>query len=117
MKWSCTTGMKKMTRLDFPTAIPERLMRALFFSSVMCTSVGMLPASGYQPMVRLVDDIRPSGKISRAERPAVGALNAGLATVIPDRIRLSPKPDGSLWAHSAIHPAAVLVAAGHRGRG
>ncbi|MBM0108613.1 recombinase family protein [Steroidobacter sp. S1-65] len=40
-----------------------------------------------------------------------------LRELIPDRIRLSPKPDGSLWAHSAIHPAALLLAAGYRGRG
>lgn len=40
-----------------------------------------------------------------------------LRELIPDRIRLSPKPDGSLWAHSAIQPAALLNIAGYRGRG
>lgn len=40
-----------------------------------------------------------------------------LRELIPDRIRLSAKPDGSLWAHSAIHPAALLLAAGYRGQG
>lgn len=40
-----------------------------------------------------------------------------LREIIPDRIRLSPKPDGSLWAHSALQPAALLVATGYRGRG
>ena len=33
-----------------------------------------------------------------------------LRQLIPDRIRLSPKVDGSLWAHSALQPAALLVA-------
>jgi len=40
-----------------------------------------------------------------------------LRELVPDRIRLSRKPDGSLWAHSALQPAALLVATGYRGRG
>lgn len=40
-----------------------------------------------------------------------------LRELIPDRIRLSPKPDGSLWAYSALQPVALLVATGYRGRG
>jgi hypothetical protein len=40
-----------------------------------------------------------------------------LRQLIPERIRLSPKEDGSLWAHSALQPAALLVATGYRGRG
>jgi site-specific DNA recombinase len=39
-----------------------------------------------------------------------------LRSLIPDRIQLSRKDDGSLWAHCAFQPAALL-ATGSRGRG
>lgn len=39
-----------------------------------------------------------------------------LRSLIPDRIQLSRKEDGSLWAHCAFQPAALL-ATGSRGRG
>lgn len=39
-----------------------------------------------------------------------------LRSLIPDRIQLSRKADGSLWAHCAFQPAALL-ATGSRGRG
>jgi len=35
-----------------------------------------------------------------------------LRSLIPGRIRLSKKPDGSLWAHCAIQPAALLASTG-----
>lgn len=40
-----------------------------------------------------------------------------LRSLIPDRVRLSKKADGSLWAHCAIQPAALLASTGTRGRG
>jgi site-specific DNA recombinase len=39
-----------------------------------------------------------------------------LRSLIPDRIQLSRKADGSLWAHCAFQPAALL-ATGSLGRG
>jgi site-specific DNA recombinase len=36
-----------------------------------------------------------------------------LRSLIPDRVRLSKKADGSLWAHCAIQPAALLEATGN----
>jgi site-specific DNA recombinase len=41
-----------------------------------------------------------------------------LKELIPERIRLSPKEGGELWAKFNLHPAALLTAvAGERGRG
>lgn len=41
-----------------------------------------------------------------------------LKELIPDRIRLMPRPDGTLWAKFGLQPAALLSAvAGERGRG
>jgi site-specific DNA recombinase len=40
-----------------------------------------------------------------------------LKDLIPNRIRLSPKADGTLWARFDLHPAALLSIAGERGRG
>jgi site-specific DNA recombinase len=40
-----------------------------------------------------------------------------LRSLIPGRVRLSKKTDGSLWAHCAIQPAALLASTGTRGRG
>ena len=40
-----------------------------------------------------------------------------LRLLIPDRICLSKKDDGSLWAHCAVQPAALLATTGSRGRG
>jgi ElaB/YqjD/DUF883 family membrane-anchored ribosome-binding protein len=60
------------------------------------------------------------------QRIALGLLGDAKATeearlvlreLVSDRIRLSPKPDGSLWAHSAMQPAVLLLATGYRGRG
>jgi hypothetical protein len=36
-----------------------------------------------------------------------GGGRAILRTLIPDRIRLSKKADGSLWAHCAFQPAGL----------
>jgi hypothetical protein len=40
-----------------------------------------------------------------------------LKDLIPNRIRLSPKADGTLWARFDLHPAALFSIAGERGRG
>jgi site-specific DNA recombinase len=41
-----------------------------------------------------------------------------LKELIPERVRLMPKDDGTLWAKFDLHPSALLTAvAGERGRG
>jgi hypothetical protein len=52
----------------------------------------------------------------QGDQQACEEARAILRTLIPDRIRLSKKADGSLWAHCAFQPAALL-ATGSRGRG
>lgn len=52
----------------------------------------------------------------QGDQQACEEARAILRTLIPDRICLSKKADGSLWAHCAFQPAALL-ATGSRGRG